>query len=165
MSDQNLFKVTAERQAEAMIDNVGYLDMYKRSVSDPVKFWEEEGKRIDWVKPYSKIKDVSFSEKDLHIKWFYDGTLNVAANCLDRHLDEKGDQTAIIWEGDNPEEDRKISYRELYGEVCKFANALKTLGACPPALTTQTTHTLIYNTSILTKHACVHNSISVMNLI
>ncbi|MDC0999472.1 AMP-binding protein, partial [Alphaproteobacteria bacterium] len=129
MSDQNLFKVTAERQAEAMIDNVGYLDMYKRSVSDPVKFWEEEGKRIDWVKPYSKIKDVSFSEKDLHIKWFYDGTLNVAANCLDRHLDEKGDQTAIIWEGDNPEEDRKISYRELYGEVCKFANALKTLGA------------------------------------
>jgi acetyl-CoA synthetase len=129
MSDQNLFKVTAERQAEAIIDNVGYLDMYERSVSDPEKFWEKEGKRIDWIKPYSKIKDVSFSEKDLHIKWFHDGTLNVAANCLDRHLDEKGDQTAIIWEGDNPEDDKKITYRELHGEVCKFSNALKTLGA------------------------------------
>ena len=129
MSSQNLFKVTAERKADAIIDNVGYLEMYGRSVEDPVRFWEEEGKRIDWIKPYTKIKDVSYAETDLHIKWFYDGTLNVAVNCLDRHLASKGDQTAIIWEGDNPEEDKKISFRELHAEVCKFANALKTLGS------------------------------------
>ena len=73
MSSQNLFKVTAERKADAIIDNVGYLEMYGRSVEDPVKFWEEEGKRIDWIKPYTKIKDVSYAETDLHIKWFYDG--------------------------------------------------------------------------------------------
>ena len=129
MSDQNLFKVTAERGADAVIDNAGYIEMYERSLADPVKFWEEEGKRIDWIKPYTKVKDVSYAEKDLHIKWFYDGTLNVSVNCLDRHLASKGDQTAIIWEGDNPEEDKKISFQELHIEVCKFANALKALGA------------------------------------
>ena len=129
MSNQNLFKVTADQQAGALMDNVGYLEMYERSLADPVKFWEEEGKRIDWIKPYTKVKDVSYAEKDLHIKWFYDGTLNVSANCLDRHLASKGDQTAIIWEGDNPEEDKKISFQELHIEVCKFANALRGLGA------------------------------------
>ena len=113
MSDQNLFKVTAERGADAIIDNVGYIEMYERSLADPVKFWEEEGKRIDWIKPYTKVKDVSYAETDLHIKWFYDGTLNVSANCLDRHLASKGDQTAIIWEGDNPEEEKKIYYQVL----------------------------------------------------
>ena len=129
MSDQNLFKVTAEREANAIINSAGYIEMYERSLADPVKFWEEEGKRIDWIKPYTKVKDVSYAETDLHIKWFYDGTLNVSVNCLDRHLASKGDQTAIIWEGDNPEEDKKISFEELHIEVCKFANALKALGA------------------------------------
>ncbi|MEC7443152.1 MAG: acetate--CoA ligase, partial [Pseudomonadota bacterium] len=91
-------------------------------------FWAEHGQRIDWIKPYTRIKDVSYSEKDLHIKWFYDGTLNVSSNCLDRHLEKRGDQTAIIWEGDDPKEDKRISFKELHSEVCKFANALKELG-------------------------------------
>ena len=108
MSDQNLFKVTAERGADAIIDNVGYIEMYERSLADPVKFWEEEGKRIEWIKPYTKIKDVSYAETDLHIKCFYYGTLNVSANSLDRHLASKGDQTAIIWEGNNTDETKKI---------------------------------------------------------
>ena len=128
MSDQNLFKVTAEREANAIINSAGYIEMYERSLADPVKFWEEEGKRIDWIKPYTKVKDVSYAEKDLHIKWFYDGTLNVSVNCLDRHLASKGDQTAIIWEGDNPDESKHISYAELHRQVCKLSNVYKKLG-------------------------------------
>ena len=98
------------------------------SINDPENFWAEHGQRIDWIKPYTRIKDVSYSEKDLHIKWFYDGTLNVSSNCLDRHLEKRGDQTAIIWEGDDPKEDKRITFKELHSEVCKFANALKELG-------------------------------------
>ena len=127
MSDDKIFKVNNELERVSKIDNKTYLDMYSRSIENPQEFWAEHGQRIDWIKPYSQIKDVSYSENDLHIKWFYDGTLNVSSNCLDRHLEKRGDQTAIIWEGDNPKEDKRISFKELHSEVCKFANALKEL--------------------------------------
>jgi acetyl-CoA synthetase len=128
MTEQSLIKVTDEVKRTALIDNEKYLQEYERSINDPENFWAEHGQRIDWIKPYTHIKDVSYSEKDLHIKWFYDGTLNVSSNCLDRHLEKRGDQTAIIWEGDDPNEDKRISFKELHSEVCKFANALKELG-------------------------------------
>ena len=128
MTEQSLIKVTDEVKRTALIDNEKYLQEYERSINDPENFWAEHGRRIDWIKPYTHIKDVSYSEKDLHIKWFYDGTLNVSSNCLDRHLEKRGDQTAIIWEGDDPNEDKRISFKELHSEVCKFANALKELG-------------------------------------
>ena len=128
MTEQSLIKVTDEVKRTALIDNEKYLQEYERSINDPQNFWAEHGQRIDWIKPYTLIKDVSYSEKDLHIKWFYDGTLNVSSNCLDRHLEKRGDQTAIIWEGDDPNEDKRISFKELHSEVCKFANALKELG-------------------------------------
>ena len=129
MSDNELFPVPEATRQAAMIDNAGYLAMYEKSVADPEGVWGEQGKRIDWIKPYTKIKDVSYAKEDLHIKWYYDGTLNVSANCLDRHLATRGDQTAIVWEGDDPADDKKITYRELHREVCKFSNALKGLGA------------------------------------
>ncbi len=128
MTEQSLIKVTDEVKRTALIDNEKYLQEYERSINDTENFWAEHGQRIDWIKPYTRIKDVSYSEKDLHIKWFYDGTLNVSSNCLDRHLEKRGDQTAIIWEGDDPREDKRISFKELHSEVCKFANALKELG-------------------------------------
>ena len=128
MTEQSLIKVTDEVKRTALIDNEKYLQEYERSINDPQNFWAEHGQRIDWIKPYTRIKDVSYSEKDLHIKWFYDGTLNVSSNCLDRHIEKRGDQTAIIWEGDDPKEDKRISFKELHSEVCKFANALKELG-------------------------------------
>ena len=128
MTEQSLIKVTDEAKRTALIDNEKYLQEYERSINDPENFWAEHGQRIDWIKPYTRIKDVSYSEKDLHIKWFYDGTLNVSSNCLDRHIEKRGDQTAIIWEGDDPKEDKRISFKELHSEVCKFANALKELG-------------------------------------
>ena len=128
MTEQSLIKVTDEAKRTALIDNEKYLQEYERSINDPENFWAEHGQRIDWIKPYTRIKDVSYSEKELHIKWFYDGTLNVSSNCLDRHLEKRGDQTAIIWEGDDPKEDKSISFKELHSEVCKFANALKELG-------------------------------------
>ena len=128
MTEQSLIKVTDEVKRTALIDNEKYLQEYERSINDPENFWAEHGQRIDWIKPYTRIKDVSYSEKDLHIKWFYDGTLNVSSNCLDRHLEKRGDQTAIIWEGDDPKEDKRITFKELHSEVCKFANALKDLG-------------------------------------
>ena len=117
---------TADR---ALIDAAGYEEMYQQSVSDNEGFWAEQAERIDWIKPFTKVKDVSFAKDDLHIRWFYDGSLNVCYNCVDRHLDEKGDDVAIIWEGDDPERDLTITYRELHERVCRFANSLKKLGA------------------------------------
>ncbi|MET4698687.1 acetyl-CoA synthetase [Constrictibacter sp. MBR-5] len=128
MSDQ-LIPVPEAFAKSALIDKAKYEDMYRRSVDDPEGFWAEHGKRIDWFTPYTKVKDVSFEADDLHIRWFYDGTLNASYNCLDRHLEKRGDQVAIIWEGDDPSKDRRITYRELHAEVCKFANVLKSLGA------------------------------------
>jgi len=128
MSEQHIYPVRPEVAAAAHCDNEKYQEMYERSVKDPEGFWDAQGRRIDWIKPYSKVKDVSFARDDVHVKWFYDGTLNASANCLDRHLESRGDQTAIIWEGDDPSEDRHITYRELYEDVCRLANGLKSLG-------------------------------------
>ncbi|UEM21115.1 acetate--CoA ligase [Skermanella mucosa] len=111
----------------AWVDAEGYARMYEQSVKDPEAFWGEHGKRLDWMRPYTKVKDVSFTG-DVHIRWFFDGTLNVSANCIDRHLADKADQTAIIWEGDNPAESKHITYRELHEQVCRLANVLKAKG-------------------------------------
>ena len=111
------------------IDAAKYDEMYAQSVNDPEAFWGEHGKRIDWIKPYTKVKDVSFAPGDIRIKWFYDGTMNVSANCIDRHLETRGDQTAIIWEPDEPtEEALHITYKQLHSSVCKMANILKDQG-------------------------------------
>lgn len=128
MSDANIFPVDPEFAAKAHIDNSKYLAMYEQSIKDPDAFWGEQGKRIDWIKPYTRVKNTSFDPHNVSIKWYEDGTLNVSANCLDRHLATRGDQVAIIWEGDNPEEDEKITYRDLHERVCRFANALKAQG-------------------------------------
>ena len=125
MSDNELFPVPAALAETAWADNAKYLEMYKQSVEDNSGFWSEQGKRLDWIKPYTKVKDVNFNAPDVSIKWFHDGTLNASVNCLDRHLDTRGDQTAIIWEGDDPSVDKKITYKELHEQVCRFANALK----------------------------------------
>ncbi len=114
--------------AKARIDQPTYARLYAESLRDPEAFWRRIGKRLDWITPYSKVKDVSFDAADLHIRWFHDGVLNVSANCLDRHLARHGDKTAIIWEGDDPDASRRISYRELHAEVCRCANLLKNLG-------------------------------------
>jgi len=126
--ETNIYPVSAETKERALIDEAGYEEMYKRSVEDNEGFWAEQAKRVDWIKPFTKVKDVSYAKDDLHIRWFEDGTLNVCYNCVDRHLDTKGDDTAIIWEGDDPSRDLKITYRELHERVCKFANALKAIG-------------------------------------
>ena len=128
MTDE-LFPVPASVAQAAHVDRAAYDEMYRRSVEDPEGFWGEHGKRIDWFKPYTKVQDVSFAKDDLHVRWYYDGTTNAAYNCLDRHLEKRGDQTAIIWEGDDPSESKHISYRELYEDVCKFSNVLKANGA------------------------------------
>jgi len=129
MTQDRLFAPSESTVANALIDNSGYQAMYDASIADPDAFWAEHGKRIDWIKPYNQVSDVSYDKADLHISWFGDGTLNAAANCLDRHLAGRGDQTAIIWEGDDPADSRHISYAELHEEVCKFANVLKAEGA------------------------------------
>ena len=129
MEQDMIFKPSADLAKSALIDANGYAALYQDSIANPDQFWAEHGKRIDWIKPYSQISDVSYDAKDLHINWYADGTLNAAANCLDRHLATRGDQTAIIWEGDEPDQHRHITYRELHEEVCKFANVLKANGA------------------------------------
>ena len=129
MEQNMIFEPSADLAKSALIDANGYAALYQDSIANPDQFWAEHGKRIDWIKPYSQISDVSYDAKDLHIKWYADGTLNAAANCLDRHLATRGDQTAIIWEGDEPDQHRHITYRELHEEVCKFANVLKANGA------------------------------------
>lgn len=126
--DANVFPVPEAIAKSALIDNAKYLEMYDRSVKDSVGFWAEHGQRIDWIKPYTQVKDVSYDPHDVHIRWFHDGTLNVAANCLDRHLATRGDQVAIIWEGDDPSESENITYRDLHARVCRFANAMKAQG-------------------------------------
>ena len=127
MSDK-IYPVSAEFAANAHADEAKYNEMYQQSVENPDAFWSEQAKRIDWIKPFTKVKHTSFDTHNVDIRWFEDGTLNVAANCLDRHLETRGDQVAIIWEGDNPEEDEKITYRDLHERVCKFANVLKAQG-------------------------------------
>ena len=124
-----IYPVGDDTKSRALIDAAGYEAMYAHSVEDNEAFWAEQAKRIDWIKPFTKVKDVSFASDDVHIRWYYDGTLNVCYNCIDRHLDSKGDDVAIIWEGDDPARDLTITYRELHERVCRFANCLKALGA------------------------------------
>ena len=128
MSDE-IIPVSKEWRERAYIDHERYDKMYARSLKDPDGFWREHASRIDWIKPFTTVKDVSWSPDNLFIKWFEDGTLNVAANCIDRHLPRRAKQTAILWEGDDPSQSRAISYEELHREVCRFANVLKAHGA------------------------------------
>ncbi len=124
-----LHEPSKDTVARAHFDRAGYDRMYAQSMQDPEGFWAEQGKRLDWIKPYSKVKDTNFTLGEVSIKWFEDGTLNVAANCIDRHLATRADQTAIIWEPDDSEtEAQHISYRQLHAEVCRFANVLKKMG-------------------------------------
>ena len=121
---EKIYDVPADWVKRAYIDDAKYREMYKRSVQDPEGFWGEHGKRIDWFKPYTKVKDNSWDSHHVSIKWFEDGETNVAYNCVDRHLPKRANQTAIIWEGDNPSESRNITYAELSEEVNRFANVL-----------------------------------------
>jgi acetyl-CoA synthetase len=123
-----LHKVPAAFAAKARIKHDDYQRLYKESVEDPEGFWGRMGQRVDWLKPYSGVKDVSFDLEDFRIRWYYDGQLNVAVNCLDRQLARRGDKTAILWEGDDPGESVRITYRELYERVCQLGNALRSLG-------------------------------------
>ena len=123
-----LYEVPAEFAAKARYRREDYQRLYDESMRDPEGFWGRMGQRVDWVRPYTRVKDVSYDAANFHIRWYEDGQLNVAANCLDRHLATRGDKTAILWEGDNPGESTAITYRELNYKVCKLANALKALG-------------------------------------
>ncbi len=129
MSENKVYPVPADFAAQANINEEQYQAMYQQSVDDPESFWAEQAEKyVSWFKKWDKVLDWSFDRDDLHINWFKGAKLNVSYNCLDRHLETRGDQVAIIWEGDNPEEDRKITYRELHEEVSKFANVLKSRG-------------------------------------
>ncbi|MCQ3002540.1 acetate--CoA ligase [Pseudomonas syringae] len=125
MSAASLYPVRPEVAASTLTDEATYKAMYQQSVVNPDGFWREQAQRLEWIKPFTSVKQTSFDDHRVDIKWFADGTLNVAYNCLDRHLEERGDTIAIIWEGDDPSESRNITYRELHAEVCKFANALR----------------------------------------
>jgi len=127
-SSELIFKVSKKWSRSAYVDKSQYEKKYKLSIKNNEEFWKKEGKRIDWIKPYTEIKDVKYSKTDVKIKWFYDGTLNASANCIDRHLSDKKNKTAIIWVGDDPKDSKQISYKELHKNVCKTANALKELG-------------------------------------
>jgi acetyl-CoA synthetase len=129
MSETKIYDVPTALAKRAHIDAKKYREMYERSVKDPDGFWAEQAKQfVSWSKPWTKVSDWSYDAKNLHIQWFIDGKLNVAYNCLDRHLEKRGDQVALIWEGDDPKDHKKITYRELHTEVCKFANVLKARG-------------------------------------
>ncbi|MGB1933676.1 MAG: acetate--CoA ligase [Candidatus Puniceispirillaceae bacterium] len=128
MSEYRQFAPASEMAAKANIDKTGYEAAYAQSLADNDRFWAKHGKRIDWIKPYSQISDVCYDKPDVHIKWYADGTLNASANCLDRHLKTRGNQTAIIWEGDDPDDAKHITYKDLHEQVCRFANALKARG-------------------------------------
>ena len=129
MSDQKSYPVKQEFADSAWINNEKYLQMYQQSIINPEGFWREQAmQRIDWMKPFTRVRNVSFDDHNVNIKWYEDGTLNTSVNCLDRHLETRGDQTAIIWEGDDPSEDRHITYKELHEEVSRFANALRGQG-------------------------------------
>ncbi len=125
---EKVYEVPADWAKRAYVDEARYNEMYEASIRDPEAFWDEHGRRIDWFTPYEKVKNVSYAPGEVSIRWFEDGVTNVAYNCIDRHLETRGDQTAIIWEGDDPSESRLITYRELHDEVCRFANVLRNRG-------------------------------------
>ncbi|MFP3944353.1 MAG: acetate--CoA ligase [Alphaproteobacteria bacterium] len=127
-SDTKRIPVPTDLAHSAHIDEAGYREMYRRSIDDPDGFWAEQARRIDWMKPFTKVSSVSYDPHNVSIKWFEDGTLNACYNCVDRHLRDREDQTAIIWEGDEPDDDKHITYAELYAQVCRFANVLLSRG-------------------------------------
>ena len=128
MSKEKIYPVPEHVAKRAWMDAAAYHELYRRSVEDPVAFWREQGQRVDWIRPFIQVRDISYDADDLHIQWYADGALNVAANCLDRHLRTRGEQTAIIWEGDDPGDDVRITYRELHERVGRLGNALRSLG-------------------------------------
>lgn len=129
MSEESkLYPVPADFATQANLNPETYRQMYADSIADPEGFWGEQGRRLDWMTPYTKVKNVSWDKSDLHVEWYSDGVLNVTANCLDRHLETRGDKAAIIWEGDDPNESLTLTYTELHREVCRFANVLKANG-------------------------------------
>ena len=125
---EKIYPVSGEWKARAFVDDAKYNEMYRRSVDDPNGFWAEHGRRIDWIKPFTKVKNTSYDPHNISIKWFEDGTTNVSMNCIDRHLASRGDQVAIIWEGDNPAESEHITYKQLHDRVSRLANVLKSRG-------------------------------------
>jgi acetyl-CoA synthetase len=127
MSDQ-IVPVPPAWKDRAFVGPTDYAALYAESVKDPDRFWKKQAARLDWIRPFTKVSDVSWKPEDLHVRWFEDGALNVAANCIDRHLAQRGNQTAIIWEGDDPKDSKHITYRQLHEEVCRFANVLKARG-------------------------------------
>ena len=127
-SKELVFKVPKKWSKNAYVNKSQYEKKYKLSIKDNEGFWKKEGKRINWIRPYTKIKDIKYSKTEVKIKWYYDGTLNASANCIDRHLKDKKNKTAIIWVGDDPKDSKQISYKELHKNVCKTANGLKELG-------------------------------------
>ncbi|MET0095069.1 MAG: acetyl-coenzyme A synthetase N-terminal domain-containing protein, partial [Sedimenticola sp.] len=129
MSEDKVYPVPADFAAQANVNEAQYQEMYQRSIEDPEGFWGEQAENyLSWYQPWDKVLDWSYDENDLHVEWFKGGKLNVSYNCLDRHLETRGDQTAILWEGDNPEESQAVTYAELHADVNKFANALKARG-------------------------------------
>ncbi len=126
--NKNTYEIPDNFARNAHVNSKVYEKMYKESITHPEKFWGKVGKRIDWIKPYTIVKDISYNKKDLHIKWYEDGTLNASVNCIDRHLPQKANKVALIFEGDEPNDSYKVTYQTLYDEVCKFANILKAHG-------------------------------------
>ncbi|MDZ4776626.1 MAG: acetate--CoA ligase [Alphaproteobacteria bacterium] len=126
---ETIIPVPEAFRAQALVDDLGYRSMHAAALDDAEAFWGHHGQRLDWIEPYRQVKDCSFEEKDFRIRWYADGVLNVSANCIDRHLETRGDKIAIIWEGDDPARSKKITYRELHREVCRMANVLKAQGA------------------------------------
>jgi len=127
MSDVS-YPVPPAFAAKANLSPKAYQDNYAKSIQEPEAFWAEQAKRLNWMRAPSQIKDVSWEKEDLHIRWYADGVLNVTENCLDRHLETRGEKTAIIWEGDSPSDSLKLTYRELHRYVCRFANVMKSRG-------------------------------------
>jgi acetyl-CoA synthetase len=128
MSHQQLYPVTDAALARTYLSNEQYLQMYQQSINEPELFWAEHGRRLDWITPYTKVKDSSFELGNVHVNWFSDGTLNASYNCLDRHLPAKASQVAYFWEGDEPGVQQAVTYQELYDEVCQLANGMRSLG-------------------------------------
>src|SRR6185295_10324066 len=128
MSEAKLHPVSGEWAERAYIDAAEYRAMYRESIDNPNAFWAEQAKRVDWIKPFTKVKNTTYEYPNVSIKWFEDGALNISANCIDRHLKDRAEQTAILWEGDDPADARAITYRQLHAHVCRFANVLKARG-------------------------------------
>src|SRR6202521_6056986 len=127
-SHSGIYKVSSEWERRAYVDYDKYPVMYEESIRNPEVFWREHGDRLDWFTPFTRVKNATFGPGEISIRWFEDGVTNVAYNCVDRHLESRGEQVAIIWEGDDPSESKRITYRELYREVCRMANVLRNGG-------------------------------------